>query len=173
MNSREISKTLTTLFAELIDGASVKASYMLNIGDAGLLASLDALSAEAASRSHGGGATIAAHTDHIRYGLALMNRWSVGEENPWRNADWTASWRLTRVTEEEWKRLRTELRAEAHRWLAGLETPRDVNEHQLNFLISTIPHLAYHMGAIRQIDRAARGPSAEEELEAKRAASAV
>jgi hypothetical protein len=30
-----------------------------------------------------------------------------------------------------------------------------------------VAHLAYHMGAIRQIDRAARGPSAEDEARAQ------
>jgi hypothetical protein len=38
--------------------------------------------------------------------------------------------------------------------------PRDVGEIELNGIIGSIAHLAYHLGAIRQIDRAARGPSA-------------
>ena len=31
---------------------------------------------------------------------------------------------------------------------------------ELNGVISSIAHLAYHFGAIRQIDRATRGPAA-------------
>jgi hypothetical protein len=134
---------------------------MLNTGDIGLLASLDKLSAAEASRTHAGGASIAAHTDHLRYGLMLMNRWSAGEVNPWKDADWAASWRKPNVTEEEWRRLRTELRREAQEWLRALGTPREVDETRLMYMVSTIPHLAYHVGAIRQIDRSVRGPNAE------------
>jgi hypothetical protein len=30
-----------------------------------------------------GKTTIAAHVDHLHFGLALLNRWAVGEANPW------------------------------------------------------------------------------------------
>ena len=160
MNTREITGTLKTLFAELVDGAPRSgAAYMLNGGDAGLIASLDKLSAAAASKTHGGGASIAAHVDHLRYGLSLMNRWSAGE-NPFADADWTTSWRKTSVSEDEWTRLRGALRDEARRWLDALGKPRDVDDIELNGVVGSIAHLAYHLGAIRQIDRATRGPSA-------------
>src|SRR5438094_6938004 len=124
MNTREITASLHTLFGELIDGPPGGA-YMLNRGDIGLLASVDKLSAADASRTHAGGASIAAHVDHLRYGLSLMNRWSAGE-NPFADADWTSSWRKTTVTDDEWRRLRAELRDEAHRWLDALGAPREV-----------------------------------------------
>ena len=54
---------------------------------------------------------------------------------------------------------RAELRTEASRWLEALRAPRDVREIELNGMIGSIAHLAYHLGAIRQIDRAARGPA--------------
>ena len=47
-----------------------KGGYVLNTGDIGLLASLEKLSAAEASDSSNGGATIAAHAQHLRYGLA-------------------------------------------------------------------------------------------------------
>jgi hypothetical protein len=37
-------------------------------------------------------------------------------------------------------------------------------------MMASIAHLAYHVGAIRQMDRSIRGPSAEEEVVAKLAA---
>ena len=55
-----------------------------------LLRSLDKISAADASRSVNDGATIAAHAQHVRYGLSLMNRWAAGE-SPFADADWTAS----------------------------------------------------------------------------------
>jgi hypothetical protein len=108
-----------------------------------------------------GGATIAAHVDHLRYGLSLMNRWIRGEENPWATADWTASWKVTRVNDAEWAALRQELAREARAWLEALGTPHDYSGFELTGAIGSIAHLAYHLGAIRQIDRSIRGPAAD------------
>ena len=71
---------LHVLLGELIDGAARDAGWVLNPGDRGLLASLDTLSAEAASASPDGRASIAAHVDHLRYGLELLNRWTEGHD---------------------------------------------------------------------------------------------
>jgi hypothetical protein len=86
-----------------------------------------------------------------------MNRWSQGE-NPFDRADWSASWQRTSVSEPEWRQRLSELRAEAKRWLDVVSTPRNVNEIELNGMIGSIAHLAYHLGAIRQINQSARGP---------------
>jgi hypothetical protein len=93
----------------------------------------------------------------VRYGLSLMKRWSQGE-NPFESADWSASWRKTLVSEPEWRQRLSALRAEATRWLGVVRAPRDVNEIELNGMIGSIAHLAYHLGAIRQINQSARGP---------------
>ncbi len=161
MDTRDFGNTLPTLFAELIDGASQSEAYMLNRGDAGLLRSLDKLSATAASKLTANGSSIAAHVDHLRYGLSLMNRWAAGE-TPFDDADWSASWRKTRVSAAEWKQRREELADEARRWLEALRTSREIGETDLNSVVGSITHLAYHVGAIRQIDLSARGPSAED-----------
>lgn len=156
MHTAELSKTMATLFSELVNGAAGEA-YMLNGGDDGLLRSLDKISAQQASALTTTGSSIAAHTDHLRYGLSLMNRWTTGE-NPFANADWSQSWKKTTVSDQEWQTRRTELRAEATRWLEALRTPRDVQEIELNGMVGSIAHLAYHLGAIRQINQATRGP---------------
>ena len=161
MNTRDLGTTLPTLFAELIDGASESEAYMLNRSDAGLLRSLDKLSATAASAPTPHGSSIAAHVEHLRYGLSLMNRWAAGE-NPFDDADWTESWRKTRVYAAQWKQLREEFADEAHRWLESLRQPREINQSELNSVVASVAHLAYHVGAIRQIDLSARGPSAED-----------
>jgi hypothetical protein len=83
MHTAETSRTLAHLFAELVDGVtSSRGGFMLNTGDAGMLASLDKLSADEASHSANAGATIAAHTQHVRYGLSLMNQWAAEGGNP-------------------------------------------------------------------------------------------
>jgi len=156
IDTRSLVPMLTTLFAELTDGPP-EAAYILNRGDIGLLRSLDTLTASDASAGVHGGATIAAHVDHLRYGLSLMNRWSAGE-NPFDTADWAASWRITTVSDADWQRSKLSLRAEVHRWLEALGTPRDATPTELTGMVASIAHLAYHLGAIRQINPLARGP---------------
>ena len=68
------------LLGELVNGAAKDGGYMLNGGDEGLLTSLEKISAAEASALTVTGSSIAAHTDHLRYGLSLMNRWSNGRE---------------------------------------------------------------------------------------------
>ncbi|MEN3339021.1 MAG: hypothetical protein V7647_2697 [Acidobacteriota bacterium] len=157
MNTRDLTDTLATLLGELVDGPRGEA-YMLNSGDPGLLQSLDKVTAADASASVAGGASLAAHVDHLRYGLWLMNRWSAGE-NPFDAADWSASWRTASVSEGEWAQLKTGLDNEAHRWRDALRKPVEVTATELNWIIASIAHLAYHLGAIRQMHRAARGPA--------------
>ena len=68
MQTTDIAPALARLFSELVDGASSTGAFILNSGDEGMLRSLDKLSAADASRSVDGGATIAAHAQHVRYG---------------------------------------------------------------------------------------------------------
>lgn len=154
-------QTLDTLFSEFLNGPDAKAAWMLNAGDVGLLRSLEGLTASAASAVPStGGASIAAHVDHVRYGLSLMNRWRRGDPDPWSSADWAQSWERSSVTDQEWAALRESFAIEARDWLEALRTPREYTTFELNGVIASIAHLAYHFGAIRQIDRSIRGPAA-------------
>lgn len=151
--------SLTTLFSELVDGAPTGGgAFVLNSGDAGLLRSLDKLSAADASRSVHDGATIAAHARHLRYGLSLMNRWASEGGDPFADAKWDEAWKTSLVDDEEWDEIRAGLRDEAHRWLRALGSPRNVSRVELSGMIGSIAHLAYHLGAMRQIATNARGP---------------
>jgi len=70
--------------------------YLLDPGDPCLLRELDTIEASAASkRPMLGKTTIAAHVDHVHFGLSILNRWAAGEANPWAGADWNASWQRT------------------------------------------------------------------------------
>lgn len=161
MNSNDLDRSLPGLFAELTYGAPETGAFVLNPRDAGLLASIDRLSADAASASTHGGATIAAHIAHLTFGLSLMNRWAAGE-NPFGDANWSAAWQTSRVSESEWRQLRDGLRAEVDRWHAALAAPREIRGIELDGVIGSIVHLAYHLGAIRQIDAQLRGPRASD-----------
>jgi len=146
VHTTNAAPALTRLFSELVDGThGQKDAFVLNTGDVGLLRSLDKLSAADASRSVNGGATIAAHAQHVRYGLSLMNRWAVEGGDPFADATW--------------QKIRDGLRDEAHRWLQVLKSGREVTDVEFTGMIASIAHFAYHLGAIRQIGKDTRGPT--------------
>ena len=151
---------LVKLLSELLDGPASDASWVLNPGDAGLLASLDRLSAAQASATPPSeAASIAAHVDHLRYGFELTNRWSRGEQS-FADADYSASWQRTSVTESEWAARRQSLRDQAYAWREAMQKVQSTDERDVTGVAASVVHLAYHIGAIRQIDRSIRGPAA-------------
>lgn len=158
-----LNQALSTLLAELLAGAPPDVCWVLNPNDPGLLRSLDRLSAAAASATPpSGGASIAAHADHLRYGFSLMNRYTRGERNVFAAADYSASWTRQSVTEEQWAARREELRTEVAEWQRTVREVENVNAMELTGIIASIVHLAYHLGAIRQIDRSIAGPRASD-----------
>ena len=169
MHAPSLFTVLPTIFRELVHGSPDPAArtYLLNQGDHGLLAALEALTAEQASRTEAGGASIAAHVDHLRYGFTVLNGWATGTLRSRETLDWTASWRKTAVDEAGWRALRDALRREAEAWLAVLGKARDLSEVEAGWMLGSVAHVAYHLGAIRQIDRATRGPTAEDEARAQ------
>jgi hypothetical protein len=159
MQNTDMHRALSGLFSELVDGANQPGNaFILNSGDIGLLRSLDQLQAAAASRSVNDGATIAAHAQHVRYGLSLMNRWASEGGNPFADATWDEAWKTKAVDAAQWEEIRHGLRDEARRWLGALGTPRQMTLVELSGMIGSVAHLAYHLGAIRQVDKSTRGP---------------
>ena len=123
-----------------------------------MLASLDKLSAVEASSNAHGGATIAAHAAHVSYGLSLMNRWATEGGNPFADARWQDAWRIAEVDEARWKGIRDALRDQVLCWEEALRKPREAMDIEVSGMIGSIAHMAYHLGAIRQIEAGARGP---------------
>lgn len=159
MQTTDVKSALTRLWTELVDGTTGQdGAFVLNSGDIGLRRSIDKLSASDASRSTNDGATIAAHVQHVRYGLSLMNRWASEGGNPFADAKWDEAWKTSAVDEPAWTEIRRAFADEARRWTTALRSPREVTEVELAGMIGSIVHLAYHLGAIRQIDKQTRGP---------------
>ena len=158
MHTGDAAPALERVFSELVDGTSGSGGFVLNKGDVGLLRSLDRLSSADASRSVNGGATIAAHAQHLRYGLSLMNEWASHGGDPFADARWDEAWKTSAVNDAEWTEIRAGLRSEAQAWLRTLGSPRRASDIELSGMIASIAHLAYHLGAIRQISKDTRGP---------------
>ena len=145
-------RALATMLTEIFAGPPGEFAYVLNPGDPGLLRQLDTIDAAAASqRPMPGRTTIAAHVDHVHFGLSLLNRWAAGEANPFAGADWNASWQRTAVTDEQWRKLRDNLRDEAAKWKQVVATRANWDDVTAAGALSSAAHTAYHLGAIRQI----------------------
>jgi hypothetical protein len=149
-------RAVSKLLIEIFDGPPAAEAYILNPGDPGLHRQLEKISAATASeQAIPGKPSIAAHVDHVHFGLSLLTRWLSGEENPWAGADWNASWQRIAVTEEQWRVLRDSLRDKAAMWQKGVAGRAEWDDMNAAGALSTIAHTAYHLGAIRQILAAA------------------
>jgi hypothetical protein len=143
-----VSKLLTEIF----DGPPGTEAYILNPGDSGLLGQLEKISAATASQQAiPGKPSIAAHVDHVHFGMSLLTRWIAGEEDPWADADWTGAWKRNTVTDEQWRTLRDNLRKESDTWRKAVGVRTEWDDITAAGALSTIAHTAYHLGAIRQI----------------------
>ena len=147
---------LKGLLTELAVGPPGKSAYVLNPGDRGLLESLRALSAAQASARPQGRSSIASHAHHLHYGFTLMNRWARGED-PFKDAQWSESWRQQLVDDDAWAKLLTALGDEIKKWREAIGA-RDWDPIVLSGTIGSVAHLAYHLGAIRQLNAATAGP---------------
>ena len=162
MAEPEVLNAVLKVLNELVEGSAPDEAWVLNPEDPGLINSLHKVSAEDASAvPSGGGASIAAHVDHLRYGLELLNRWTRGEK-PFADADYGASWRLGAVSEGEWASRLEALQREAYAWREALKHSQGFTDVELTGVVASAAHLAYHLGAVRQIVRATRGPSARD-----------
>jgi hypothetical protein len=147
-----LQRALSNMLTEIFDGPPGQEAYVLNPGDPGLLRQLDTIDASTASkRPMPGKTTIAAHVDHVEFGLAILNRWAAGDANAWAGADWNGSWQRGSVTDEQWRSLRDRLRKEAQTWRTVVATRTSWDDLAAAAALSTAAHTAYHLGAIRQI----------------------
>jgi hypothetical protein len=145
-------RALSNMLTEIFGGPPGQEAYVLNPGDPGLLRQLDTIDANIASAPPTPGQkSIAAHVDHICFGLVILNRWAAGEANPWAGADFNASWQRTTLTDNQWRALRESLRGEADKWQKAVAARTSWDDMSAAAGLSTAAHTAYHLGAIRQI----------------------
>jgi hypothetical protein len=64
------------------------------------------------------------------------------------------------VDDRQWVELVAGLEREIRNWHEAVALPRAQEHAALAETIGSVVHLAYHLGAIRQIDAAAAGPRA-------------
>jgi hypothetical protein len=152
-NSESVEiRALTTLLRETLLRADQKYAYLLNSGDPGMVETLRPLSAETASKQPGPGRkTIAAHANHVLYGIELANRALAGEQGVYEKADWNPAWQLETVSEEQWQCLIERVDQQSDLLISQCNHNRDWDEVMLTGAFSIAAHAAYHLGAIRQM----------------------
>ncbi|HTS01267.1 MAG TPA: DinB family protein [Thermoanaerobaculia bacterium] len=114
--------------------------------DAGLAATLKALSASEASRVTGG-TSIAAHAYHLVFSLGATVAYMNGDRTP---QDWAKSWSVVSVTEPTWKRLQDDLASAFAETKTAIETLAKTGFEPAGLAVGAPAHVAYHLGAIRQ-----------------------
>ena len=122
-------------------------------GNHGLLATLDALSAAQASREVLG-STVAAHAAHTAYHLEVIVRWERdGDRGPF---DWKGSFEPAQVDDTGWEAARERLRAAYDALVTFARTweDRPADGEVTGGLSGAVAHVAYHLGAIRQLIKA-------------------
>lgn len=140
---------LLMLLTEAFGVSDAANGYFLDDGHAGLLGTLDDLSAATASaRLRPVNATIAAHTNHVLFLLDLFMAYERGEQP---SADWEGSWQVQVVDAAAWDALRANVRARYGEVTGKLQARTDWPEPAVSSAIMLLAHVAYHTGEIKQI----------------------
>jgi hypothetical protein len=154
-----ITESIVTLLTEAYPGPPDHSStwFIDNEPDCGILGILRDVTAQEASQSVDGtghpGTTIAAHTEHLHWSLANMNRAMSGGAF----GKWSESWELKEANAAEWDRLRSALRNEFEILCRGLRRQTELDPQYLTGGLALAAHAAYHLGNLRQMKERLRG----------------
>lgn len=125
-------------------------------GNHGLLATLDKLSAAQASRDVGG-TSIAGQARHTAFHMEVIVRWERdGDKGPF---DWKGSFLPAEVSDQEWAALRHRVRLAYDELCLFSRTQKDkaADGDATGGLTGGVAHVAYHLGAIRQMLKGVAG----------------
>lgn len=139
-------------YRELLEGIPEGEATWITSGGpgGGLYGTLEVLTAAQASQAFGG-TSIIAHAEHVRWAIALVNAYFRGTEPA---AAWSESWRVSQLDDKAWRELRNSLREEGSSLLRNIESlHRWDEEAAINGALASLAHTAYHLGAIRQLQR--------------------
>lgn len=142
------AQTFFALFAEAFGVAETDDAYFLDSSRAGLLPTIDTLSAELVSiRRSEDDATIAAHCGHV---LFLLRFFAAHQRGETPTADWAGSWATPIVDEPAWRELRDAIRSTYDEIVAGLRAFESWPDPAIGAAALLLTHCAYHLGEIRQ-----------------------
>ena len=135
------------VLSEAFEGPQETWSYFTDSGrDGGLFGTLERLDAEVASRVLGR-TSIAAHVNHVTFGLHASARWIEGDRTTHK---WDESWSVSSVDGEEGMRAKERLRTAYRDIRRAVEIFAMESEEAMAGAVGALAHAAYHLGAIRQ-----------------------
>jgi len=147
----EFQTAAVLLTREAFEGRAEGENYTWFVEDReALLPSMDELSAEQVSwELRPGVATIGAHFNHILFALRNVNG-AIRGERP--EGTWESSWERQTFSPGEWDDLKNNVKSEYEFFIRAFESNEDWPnmEHVIGGL-GVLPHMAFHLGAIRQI----------------------
>ena len=147
-------KHLTEILRETYEGGLPGQGTEYLDHESGIRATLSKLTPEAASARPADRTSIAAHVRHMEFHLRTVAEWIQGDHS---KRDWKGSFEPQAVDAAGWTALQQQLerdRAELLRVMRDLSEEKFVEEG-LGF--GAVAHLAYHLGAIRQLTRGSDG----------------
>jgi hypothetical protein len=149
--SEALTSAVRQLLAEGFEGASAGTTWFVD--DQGLLGSIQELDAARASRpTSPEGSTVAAHVEHVRWFVALLNAFARGERPA---VEWAESWTVREVDGEAWASLQADPEREFRELSEHLARGVEVEDpERLMPVLATVAHVAYHLGAVRQMVKA-------------------
>lgn len=146
IDNETFKNSLTYLFKETFEGSREEGSVYLDKG-VGVFNAVEKLDADGASKAISGG-SIAAHTEHLRYYLEVLNNFLNGRVQI---ADWSRSWNVKTVNTDEWNTIKNDLKDTFKAVNKSFEEKTEWNQDSISQAMAIVTHSAYHFGAIRQI----------------------
>jgi hypothetical protein len=136
------------LLRETFEGAKPGEGTQYLDKDGGIRQTLAQLTAAQAGRSRDGHPSIAAHVRHMIFHLRVSHEWIRGDHS---KRDWLGSFQPFAVTDAEWETLKQEIERERETFIEVMRALPDAQVVENGAGMGTIAHLAYHLGAIRQL----------------------
>lgn len=147
INHEDFSQALLILFRETFEGMPTPEEQVVLDRDAGIFTTLGVIDAQAASTEINSN-TIAAHCEHARFYIELLDNYLNGD---FRILDFKQSWAVTTVSEDEWDELRENISRTYRKISETFEKTQGWALDSITVAIGIIAHTAYHLGAIRQM----------------------
>lgn len=145
----DVVKLLEAFLIETFESVQSEPLYM----DRGtsLFETLSEITAEQASQPMGDCATIAAHVEHTRYYMDVIEDFLF--KNDLSYVNWRQVWEtVSTVSDDEWQTMNANLKASYERIKAHLSNPDVWNDtHELGAMMGIVVHTGYHIGEIRQM----------------------
>ena len=94
---------------------------------------------------------MAAHAAHVAYHMEVVALWENGERGPF---DWKGSFTPGKVTEADWPQLQARVQSAYTALLEVAQRPTDWDDEEegaAGSMAGALAHVAYHLGAIRQV----------------------